>query len=165
MKIHPCYSVYQYFIPLPSNIPLYGCPFSVTVTSRACPHCPPSSPVPAWEARLGCRAGSRWPAVLTHFPTSQCGAASPALVQGEPCGRGGGLSALSTPGKQRPPHPHERCAEEAETGSLSAVLVAPGSWPHGPVGSDGHGEGQPPAQASATFRWSREHQRQDAGVS
>lgn len=31
--------------------------------------------------------------------------------------------------------------------------------------SDGHGEGRPPAPGSVTFRWSREHQWQDAGVS
>lgn len=84
-------------------------------------------------SQLGGRDGSRWPAVLTHLPRSQCGAASPALIQGEPLRRGGGLSVPSTPGKQRPPHPPTRCAEAVETGSPSAVPVAPGSWPHGPV--------------------------------
>lgn len=44
------------------------------------------------------------------------------------------------------------------------------SWPWGAGHmaqwrSDGHGEGRPPAPGSVTFRWSREHQWQDAGVS
>lgn len=36
--------------PSQSGDSALSCPFSVMLTSRACPHCPPSSSVPAWEA-------------------------------------------------------------------------------------------------------------------
>lgn len=84
----------------------------------------------------------------------------PSSLQGEPRRRGGGLSVPSTPGKQRPPHPHGKvcrgggdwvavsCAcgpGELATGSSGAVTVTgraghlpQGQWPlGGPVSISG----------------------------
>lgn len=116
--------------PLPKRGLSPVLPFSVMVTSRACSHCPPSSPVPAWEA------GSRWPAVLTQFPVSQCGAASPTLVQGEPRGRDGRLSTPSTPGKQHPPHPHSEVCRGGGNWVAISCACGPGelaTWSSGAV--------------------------------
>lgn len=124
--------------PLPKRRLSPVLPFSVMLTSRACSHCPPSSPVPAWEA------GSRWPAVLTQFPVSQCGAASPTLVQGESRGRDGRLSAPSTPGKQHPPHPHSEVCRGGGNWVAISCACGPGelaTWSSGAVtvmGRAGH---------------------------
>lgn len=92
------------------------------VNKPCLPPLPSELPSAGMGSQLGGGDGSRWPAVLTHFPRSQCGLASPALVQGEPRRRGGGLSIPSTSGKQCPPHPHgEVCRDGGNWVAISCA--------------------------------------------
>lgn len=91
------------------------------------------SPVPTCCQPRGGRTGSGLPTLLTHFPKSQCS---------HPSGQEGCLPHLAA--ETAPQHPHSEAREAAESGSLLAVLVAPGNWPHGPRGaavSGGAGQG------------------------
>lgn len=69
------------------------------------------------------------------------------------------------PGKAASPTPPQRGVQRRRKLGRHQLCL----WPRGAGHmvqrcSDGRGEGQPPAPGSVTFRWSHEHQWQDAGV-
>lgn len=69
------------------------------------------------------------------------------------------------PGKAASPTPPQRGVQRRRKLGRHQLCL----WPRGAGHmvqrcSDGHGEGRPPAPGSVTFRWSHEHQWQDAGV-
>lgn len=139
--------------PSQSGDSALSCPFSVMLTSRACPHCPPSSSVPAWEASW--EAGTAQGGQLCCLISPGASVERHPLPSSRESPAGGAAGCpFHPPRESSGPHtPRQGVQRRWKLGRRQLCL-----WPRGAGHmvqwrSDSHGEGRPPAPGSVTFRW------------